>query len=248
MVNELKILSIAGHDPSGGAGISADIKTFMHFGLQDLSICTALTLQNESEFHKVSWVDQQAIEDQLELLCSSYSIAVVKIGLIQSIAHLHQTVKLIQELSPKSKIIWDPILSASAGFVFHEAQDAEELLSCMSKIHWITPNLPEKEILERWCGSEMEKWPVENVALKGGHGIGSILVDQLWINGKLTKEIRKVKLDKSIHGSGCIYSSALGAALGKGKSSEEAFAEAHEYVNRLLQHTQSRLAPQFAVL
>lgn len=245
MTKGVKILSIAGHDPSGGAGIAADIKTFMHFGLQDLSICTALTIQDENQFKDVVWVEQKVIDQQLRLMFASYSIPLVKIGLIKSISSLNETLELILRLSPDTKIIWDPILSASAGFVFHKSTDANGLLSCLSKLEGITPNLPEKELLEQWSGVNMKNWPVDLVALKGGHSEGQTVVDQLWLNGELVKEETKERIDKSIHGSGCIFSSALAAGLAKGNSVETAFESASRYIEELMTRTTSRLAPQY---
>lgn len=247
MTKGVKILSIAGHDPSGGAGIAADIKTFMHFGLQDLSICTALTIQDENQFKDVVWVEQKVIDQQLRLLFASYSIPLVKIGLIKSISSLNETLELILRLSPDTKIIWDPILSASAGFVFHRETDAQRLQDCLSKLGGITPNLPEKELLEQWSGVNMHNWPVDLVALKGGHSEGQTVVDQLWLSGQLVKEVTKVRVDKSIHGSGCIFSSAIAAELANGKSPEAAFENASRYIDELMRRTISRLAPQYAL-
>src|SRR3989338_7600616 len=107
------ILTIAGFDPSGGAGILADIKTFEQHRLLGMAVNTANTVQNDEEFLAVNWRSETEIFDQLDVLLKRFSFPVVKVGLLPSFGLL---VDLKKRLGHKTKIVWDPVLSASAGF------------------------------------------------------------------------------------------------------------------------------------
>src|SRR5258706_15915901 len=112
------VISIAGFDPSAGAGILADVKTLEAMKVYALGVCSGITFQTEDEFVGVSWIPLHQIELQLELLLKKYSVEFVKIGLIQSLEMLDELVQFVRTKFPGVKIIWDPILKASAGFQF----------------------------------------------------------------------------------------------------------------------------------
>jgi hydroxymethylpyrimidine/phosphomethylpyrimidine kinase len=228
----LPVLSIAGFDPSGGAGILADIKTFEANKLLGLGVCTAITFQNDQEFDGVQWVPSDEIQRQIEVLARRFSLDWVKIGLIENLPTLKLLIQYLKELNPEVKIIWDPIFKASAGFVFHSQLDREDLTEICKDITLLTPNLDEinkmfpdmspesgADYLSQYC----------NILLKGGHDAGDKARDLLFANGLITiYESDRMSCGK--HGTGCVLSSAILTNLAKGYDIKDACREGKEYV------------------
>ena len=124
--NRPTVLSIAGFDPSGGAGILADIKTFEFCDSYGMGVVSSITYQNDIAFEGVEWLNSEQIMNQFKVLKKRFDFEYIKIGLIESLEVLNQLIdKLIKE-SPSVKIIWDPILRASATFL---SIDMDTLLS-----------------------------------------------------------------------------------------------------------------------
>ena len=113
------VLSIAGFDPSSGAGIGADLKTFEATGSYGLGVCSALTFQNEDIFTGVHWTAWEDIKKQCDLLLQKYNVEFLKIGLIESFEILDRLLDYLLDQDKRLKIIWDPILDASYGISFH---------------------------------------------------------------------------------------------------------------------------------
>ena len=166
------ILTIAGLDPSSGAGITSDIKTFEAHGLYGLSVCTAVTVQNDVDFKDCIWIDKTVIINQIKALFERFSISVVKIGIIESWEILLEVIQTLKRLNPKIKIVLDPILKASSGFEFHTSQNLKTLENVLENCNFVTPNyneikalFPDKNIEEtiEFIASKT------NLYLKGGH-------------------------------------------------------------------------------
>ncbi len=226
-------LSIAGFDPCGGAGVLADIKTFEQLLVQGLGVSSALTFQNDETFEGVQWIPFSDIQKQLEPL-KKYPVKVAKIGLIESLEILDQLVDLLNQLFPKIKIIWDPVIKASAGYAFHTDSKVGKTLA--KKITLITPNQMEYDQLQlhqqRNCA----------VLLKGGHRENVKGLDTLFLSEKQIDFIGEL-LDSSAakHGSGCVLSSAIAANLALGESLPKACRKAKEYVEDFLVSNQTNL-------
>lgn len=227
-----KILSVAGFDPSGGAGILADIKTFEAHRCMGFAVNTANTIQNEREFITPNWIDEKEIFNQANILLKNYQFSYVKIGLIPSLGFL----KEITEQLSKSKLIWDPVLSASAGFNFDH--DLSQLKEVLKGIYMITPNWNEVKELsgnkEALKGAE-ELSELTNVYLKGGHNDINHGKDYLFFEAK--KYSFNPKNKKPVypkHGSGCVFSSALTANLAKGFPMIKACLRSKQYIEKYL--------------
>ena len=110
-------LSIAGFDPSGGAGVLADIKTFEQHKVLGMGVVTGLTFQNDSEFDGVKWISTDEIIRQIEILTRKYKFKFVKVGMLESLETIVTDCRL---QIADCKIIWDPIVKASAGFEIHK--------------------------------------------------------------------------------------------------------------------------------
>ena len=126
-----EVMSIAGFDQSSGAGVTADIKTFESCRVYGLGVSSAITFQNQNEYLGTKWMTPGEIIRQCEVLFREFSPSFVKIGLIESFDALDRIVTYLTTALPKVKIIWDPILRASAGFQFH---DGEKRAGC--RIYW----------------------------------------------------------------------------------------------------------------
>ncbi|MEL7003586.1 MAG: bifunctional hydroxymethylpyrimidine kinase/phosphomethylpyrimidine kinase, partial [Bacteroidota bacterium] len=119
--NRPTVLSIAGFDPSGGAGLLADIKAFEQLKCYGLGVSTALTVQNDVKFEKTKWIEWEFIKEQLQLLFERFPIAYVKIGIVENLMVLRQIINFILDQNKSAKIVLDPVLKSSTGFIFHKA-------------------------------------------------------------------------------------------------------------------------------
>ncbi len=228
-------LSIAGFDPSGGAGILADIKTFEKLKVTGMSILTCNSIQTENKFDSVEWISPEVIEKQLLYLVSQYKFDSIKIGLIENGEVLLRVLKIIEEKIPKALIIWDPVLKASAPNNLENERFKSNLNSILEKIDYITPNSIELEILfgNQDVNTISSEFKI-GVILKGGHSenLGS---DQFIKNSKAFT-IKPSQISKSgKHGSGCIFSSAFTAYLALGFKPLKACIRAKDFtLKRLL--------------
>ncbi len=228
-------LSIAGFDPSGGAGIIADTKVFECLKTYGLGVVSALTYQNDAEFKGIRWCGFSEIKKQVMPL-KSYPVKVVKIGLIESLDQLAQTTDLLKNIFPGIFIIWDPIIKASAGFSFHNDISLPERI--IENVDLITPNFEEYTQLI----SEVKKELRCAILLKGGHRKEKAGVDTLFYENKsfdIEGEPFKDKKDK--HGTGCVLSSAIAAYVAKGESLTSACTKAKLYVERFIKSNNTKL-------
>ncbi|CAL2101906.1 Hydroxymethylpyrimidine/phosphomethylpyrimidine kinase [Tenacibaculum sp. 190130A14a] len=239
------ILSIAGFDPSSGAGITSDIKTFEAHNLYGLSICTAITVQNDITFKKCYWVEKEIIISQIETLFERFDIKVAKIGIIESWEVLLEVVQTLKIFNSDIKIILDPILKASAGFDFHANSDLEVFERVLQNCDFVTPNYEEiKSLFPNKSTEETIEFLSEktNVYLKGGHREDKKGWDEVYHN-KIVKlnipPIADAIFEK--HGSGCVLSSAFAANLYKEASIEDAAKNAKAYTEEFLNSNPSLL-------
>lgn len=228
-------LSIAGLDPTGGAGILADIKTFEQTGVQGFAVATSLTYQTEERYFGQEWVNLDTIIKQVEPLLERYPIRYIKIGLIENFKVLSQ---LLQYLRAKGNyyIIWDTILSTSSGTDIH--QQIPHLDRIIQEVNLITPNVPEAEKLFGTSNAEKLAYDEVSILLKGGHdNFHDILVHE--------KDLFKFPgepIEWKKHGTGCILSAAITGELAKGSSLEQACRTAKSYVEERMQSNPSLLA------
>ncbi len=242
MKNRPKILTIAGFDPSGGAGILADIKTIEANKCLGFAVCTANTIQNENEFVSPNWITEKEVFAQLEVLMKIHTFDYVKIGLISSFEFLRKiNSKLITQI-PSLKIIWDPILSASAGFDFKH--DLSELKTVLKDVYMITPNWNEiKQLSDKTDAIETATYLAQytNVYLKGGHHPTTKGKDYLFFDGKVNVFNPKKKVNYEKHGSGCVFSSALTSNLAKKYPVVKACLRSKSYMYKFLNSTPTLL-------
>ena len=232
-------VSIAGFDPSAGAGVLADIKTFEQNEVYGFGICSALTRQNDREFMGVDWIEYEQILEQLLPLINKFEISAFKIGIVKSLYLLNKLILYIKNHCKEAKIVIDPVLKASAGFAFHEKLDTEQLKFILKEATLITPNFDEMQILRDTLGDE--PFHYGNVLLKGGHNPNKKGVDILYnSHSPIEIEATNTKVS-SKHGSGCVLSSAITSNLAKGKDLYTSCRDAKAYTEAFLNSNSSLL-------
>jgi len=211
------LLSIAGFDPTGGAGILRDIRTFNYFGFYGTAVITANTAQNTKGVKKISFVDGRLIEEQLRLIAEEFNIKGVKIG----IPHIDYSVnRKIADFIGRLKIpvVFDPVISPTFGKRFIEKP--ETILPLIEVSTVITPNFKEFEILKPLLKRHRNFTVVKGI-LKG-----NLVEDHLLKAGNVVSKVPHKKDDLTVRGTGCAFSSALLCFLVKGYPIETAFKEA----------------------
>lgn len=238
------VMSIAGFDPSSGAGISADLKTFEATGSYGLGVCSGVTFQNEVTYQGTHWMAFEEIRKQCELQFDRHLPEYLKIGLIEDFTTLDLLTAWIRRTYPWMKIVWDPILKASAGYTFHTTNPVL-LDSVLKRLYLITPNTVE---LRELFGTEdpdslqdiAGKYRL-NILWKGGHNEGKEVTDCLITPSDISRfTVSRSRYGK--HGTGCILSAALVSALAQGKSLEEACNQAQLYVAKVIISNNSELS------
>lgn len=241
------VLSIAGFDPTGGAGVLTDVKTFEQHRCLGMAVLTANTNQTETEFFSVEWLDKQTIVSQLLPILNTYEVSAVKIGIVENLETLLELLSLVKRAFPAIPIVWDPVLSASAGFELHASWNKELLNQVLGMIDLITPNVQEvRKItqLEDEIEASFQLAQVTHVLLKGGHSAVRLGVDLLFEGGIPGEVLSKGDLSKLTpkHGSGCILSAVIASNLALGKSLLESCQEAKQYIEKRLSSNTNLLA------
>ena len=238
------VLSIAGYDPSAGAGVLADVKTLENIGVYGFAATTCITYQNENKFGDVKWLSLKQIKNQIYPILELHKIQFVKIGLIEDFKTLTAIIELLKAHNPIIKIIWDPILRASAGFDFHKKISKKELKYILKNIFLITPNWNEIKPLSNeddaiYGAEKLAKHCA--VFLKGGHNIETPATDLLFIEDSIEvfHPTKITQLEK--HGSGCVLSSAITAYLALGNSLQQACELAKVYTYHFLISNETKL-------
>ncbi|OXA80018.1 hydroxymethylpyrimidine/phosphomethylpyrimidine kinase [Flavobacterium aquidurense] len=234
------VLSIAGFDPCGGAGVLADVKTFEQHQVTGFAVVTANTIQTENVFCKIQWINLSFVIRSIETLFLSYKIQTVKIGIVPSFHYLNRILSTIKLLSPTTKIVWDPVLKSTTKFEFLKVEEDLDLNKILSKIDLITPNYNEIEILfpgfipnELWLHNEIPT----NILLKGGHNESEIGTDRLFLKNEVIELAPSQKKCFEKHGSGCVLSAAIAANLALDQTLEEACKNAKTYIEKYLSST-----------
>ena len=238
-------LTIAGSDPTGGAGIQLDLKIFSAFGILPLTAVTAVTAQSSTKVTKVLPVPAKILKEQLKLLISEFPIGAVKVGMLAT----EENVVVVSDLLKKIKgipVIVDPVLASSSN---KELLESKAIGTFVKKIvpfsTILTPNLPEARILSEDINGELthEKLAKKiaamgcnGVLIKGGHSEGFKIVDTFLFNGTIYNYSHK-KIEGNFHGTGCALSSAIASFILKGYDTLQAVRYAVEYLQRVMRNS-----------
>lgn len=229
------VMSIAGYDPSGGAGLLADIKTFEQMKVQGLGICTAMTLQTESRFFSLEWQPPEQILSGINVLMRNYPVRAIKIGVVRDADFLSEIITTIKANHPEAKIVWDPVLKSTSEFSFFDLNTISQLKNVIRQIDLITPNYIEYKILKENHVFQVGDGSC-SVLIKGGHREDRLGTDILMEKDKeiLIDPVDKTSAFYPKHGSGCVLSSAIAGHLAKGENLETACRKGKLYIEKFL--------------
>ena len=233
------ILTIAGFDPSSGAGLSADLKTIEQLGGYGLSICSAHTLQTENEFVSLHWRETSLLIEELRFLLSRYQVAVIKTGILPSTRVLRALLETALSLQPHLKVVVDPVIRSTTGHSFgdHDYLDAELL----RHITVLTPNLSEWLLIENNRALNKTDYFVDTALYLKSADTEIAGVDELYYGGACQRFLPMAHSIFEKHGSGCVLASAIATELAKGATIELACIAAKRYTERFLNSHPSKL-------
>lgn len=240
------VLSIAGSDCSGGAGVQADLKTIEALGGYGASAVTALTVQNTRGVRQSVAVDPALIFAQIRAVLDDLPVGAVKIGMVPGLPALRAILDALAP-HPGLPVVYDPVMVSTSGSRLMEADTlAAVKAELIPRCTLLTPNLPEAAVLtgteittpagqvEAACtlGEQYHTY----VLLKGGHLKGDAMRDVLWWEGGITPYKGTRVISRNLHGTGCTLSSAIATHLAAGMRLTDAVARAKDYVARAILH------------
>jgi hydroxymethylpyrimidine/phosphomethylpyrimidine kinase len=241
-----RVLTIAGSDSGGGAGIQADLKTFSALGCYGMSVVTALTAQNTTGVTGIHAVPPAFATQQMAAVIGDIGVDAVKIGMLYS-AELIESVADSLKRHGVRTIVLDPVMVAQSGDKLLQKEAIEALKRCLVPMATVvTPNLPEAKVMLGWeidgldgmqtAAKELAELGCRSVLVKGGHLKTPESTDVLYISGEnrfVVLPDRRVP-SPNTHGTGCTLSSAIAAHLAKGLDIEPAVKQAKQYISEAI--------------
>ncbi len=226
------VLSFAATDPTGGAGLQADLLTLAALGCHPLSVVTAVTVQDTRGVHRMQVLEAQLVAEQAQRLLDELPVAAFKIGVVGSAANA-QVIAAILARHPRVPVVLDPVLASGRGDPLADAAVLAALREhLLPRTTVLTPNTLEAQALggvaaclARGC---------EYVLLTGTHAETTEVVNTLHGAGGMVREDRWPRLPDSYHGSGCTLASAIASFLARGREMAQAVRDAQEYTWRAL--------------
>lgn len=245
MTGVAKILSIAGSDPSGGAGAQGDIKTFSALGCYGMAVLTALTAQNTLGVQGVQTIPPDFVAAQIESIFSDIKVDAVKIGMIGAVETVAVLAAQLRRFRAKN-VVLDPVLVASGG----HSLGGDQLVGPIREklfplVRLVTPNLMESALLAddrmpegpgdmRSIALKLHAMGAHAVLVKGGHLPDGAAYDLLYDGAEFTEFSAPRISTRNTHGTGCALSSAIAARLGQGASLKQAVADAKAWLSGAL--------------
>ncbi|OLE55074.1 MAG: bifunctional hydroxymethylpyrimidine kinase/phosphomethylpyrimidine kinase [Acidobacteria bacterium 13_1_20CM_3_53_8] len=235
-------LSIAGLDPSGGAGVIADIKTFTAFDWRATVAVTSLTFQNSSGVYGALHQSAEAVRNQIAPIVKEFRVVCAKTGMLPTREIVEEVARLFSEEDLPAPVV-DTVMRSTTGFDLIDKGAIAALLSELFPLaRLITPNIPEAEQLTGLeiadeeamlrAAQTLREMGARAVLVKGGHLAGGDAVDVLDDEGRVSVFRQKRIEAGDVRGTGCMLSSAIAACLGKGMSLEESVSEAKRFVTQ----------------
>ena len=244
------LLTIAGSDSSGGAGIQADLKTFAAHGCYGMSVITAVTAQNTQGVFRVQDIEPEVITAQIDAVFSDIRVDAVKLGMLSQPAAIHAVAAGLRKYQPQV-IVLDPVMVSKSGYNLLAEQACQDLINELLPLATlITPNITEAEkLLGRSIATKedmmqaaqelVHRQEVQNVLLKGGHLAGEA-DDYLYLGEGTGRWYESARIaTKNTHGTGCTLSSALAANLAQGLTLPQAVEASKAYVTLAIEHSLS---------
>jgi hydroxymethylpyrimidine/phosphomethylpyrimidine kinase len=250
------VLVFAGSDPSGGAGISADIEAIAAQGAHAMPVITVITVQDNDRVFAVHPVEIELILEQAQTLANKIPIAAIKIGIIGSrinAAAIALWISHFKKQHPNLPVILDPVLASGHGDALSvdSSVNALELIAPLIPLATlITPNLSEAELLCPNATTSLEQaqqlmsYGASSVLIKGGHSLDTNITNH-WFSSDQHSSWEWTRLKGEYHGSGCTLASAIAGQLACGKSMQESLELAQIFCQHALEHAYSISSGQF---
>ena len=230
MTSPARILTIAGSDCSGGAGIQADIKTITMLGGYAMSAITAITAQNTLGVQSVEPLSPELVAAQIESCLSDIGADAVKIGMLGSASIAHLVADRLEGLGVP--VALEPVMIATSGGLLADSDTVAAFDRLIALATVVTPNLPELEALG---GEAKVLVNARALLVKGGHGEGDTILDRLVTAAGEQSRWQDTRIDtRHTHGTGCTLASAVATGLGQGLSLEQAVARGRAFVRDAL--------------
>ena len=241
-----KVLTIAGSDCSGGAGIQADIKTFSAHGVFGMSVIVSVVAENTSRVIDIQDITPGMIEKQIDAVFEDIEVDAVKVGMLSTPECMRAVAGKLRQYKPKHVVI-DPVMYAKNGCPLMDPSAVDALIETILPLaDVLTPNIPEAE---RIAGMEIQSvTDMEEAArkihdmgcrtfvVKGGHAIGNAL--DVLFDGKQIHHFETERIStKNTHGTGCTFSSAIASQLALGADIYKAVEKAKVYVTTAIMHS-----------
>jgi hydroxymethylpyrimidine/phosphomethylpyrimidine kinase len=235
------VMTIAGFDGSGGAGIQADIKTFSALGCYATSVLTALPVQNTQGVRKIYPIPIEAVKDQIEAVMDDILPSAIKIGMVHTPQLVEVIVSTLKKY-PQIPIVFDPVMVATSGHRLIEEETISTIVEQLFPVSdIITPNMDEAAILANMEVTTLEEMQIagniilmfgcKNILLKGGHQETPTVTSLFLGAGGISHRYETEKFTtNNTHGSGCTLSSAIAAFLARGEDLSNAMELAQQYV------------------
>ena len=227
------VMSIAGVDPSGGAGVFADIKTFQALGVYGTGIVTALTAQNPQKMFSLKAIESRYVEEEIDAVLDSYNIEYIKTGMLYSKDIIKSVSKKIKEYNLKAVV--DPVMVATSGGELAKNDLAQSLIKyLLPKAILTTPNVSEAEKLTKLKITNKEEAKIAceklsktcNNIITGGHLNG---INTMSIDGKISVLKQELLKTDNLHGSGCNFSAAIVSYLSQKNDLKTSILKASDY-------------------
>lgn len=238
-----KVLTIAGSDSCGGAGIQADLKAMSVMGVYGMSVIAAVTVQNTMGVFGVQDISKEIVQKQIEAIFDDIEVDSVKVGMLSNSEIIKTIGETLKKYNAKNIVI-DPVMVSKSGFKLLKDEAIEELKKFVALGEIVTPNIPEGEILAGMeikneddmieASKKIQKLGAKNVLMKGGHRTDNCTDILLLADGKVVRFSGERIDTKNTHGTGCTLSSTIASLIGKGYSVEEAVRMGKEYITQAI--------------
>lgn len=232
------VLAFAASDPTGGAGIQADLLTLSSMGCYALSVITAITVQDTAGVEDVMAIDSDWVADQARALLEDMPVAAFKIGMTASVENAEAIHTLLQDY-PGLPVIFDPVLAGGGGGSLAREDLEQALMDLLVPLTTvITPNSVEARALcsdadtLEACAQQFMAQGAEYVFITGGHENTSNIVNRLWGHRQFISEYQQTRLPGEYHGTGCTLASAIAGYVAHGAPVPTAIRDAQAYTAR----------------
>ena len=247
MAHLKQVLTIAGSDSGGGAGIQADLKAMSANGVFGMSVITAITAQNTRAVTAAYDLPLDLIEAQMEAIFEDFEVSAVKTGMLSSTGIVRLVARKLEALSVENLVV-DPVMISKSGYDLLQPDSIESVKHDLIPLaRLVTPNLPEAERLTgrsirtaddaKAAARAIHKLGPGAVLVKGGHRLDEPATDILFDGSEFTVLPGEYIKTSNTHGTGCTYASAIAAKLALGNDLVEAVRTAKAYVTEAIRHS-----------